>query len=354
MDDDLTITWSHGQAAVNPLAGMLRTARFRSNGRWVSPFAVAPWQPGDPTVSGQPGHVAALGAEFVCVPFGSAEVPADAPGAWQEAAAPADVPPHGQTAEQRWAVASRTDSSVRLVLDLPEPSPIARVEREIEGVDGEPRLRFRLAVHVRRAHSTSIGVHPIFRLPAAGESLRADVAFGEGLAYPGTISGGSGLIEPNAVFSTLDEVGIVDLLRLPAQGPSEEVVQLLAARSPVRLHWSNGDEAELGWDDTVLSSILLWHSDRFLRAEPWNSRYRGLGVEPIASAFDFSTATSTAANPIVERGHATSVHLEPGHPFLLSYHVAAKHVMNRHQGLKAGDASAMSENSRMIYSDTAL
>ncbi len=46
---------------------------------------------------------------------------------------------------------------------------------------------------------------------------------------------------------------------------------------------------------------MLWISDRALQEAPWNGRYRGLGVEPVAAAFDFGEAASAGPNPIARR-----------------------------------------------------
>jgi hypothetical protein len=60
-----------------------------------------------------------------------------------------------------------------------------------------------------------------------------------------------------------------------------------------------------------LPSCLLWFSRYGLQDAPWRGRFTGIGIEPIASAFDFAATVSTAENPINRRGIATSIVLRP-------------------------------------------
>jgi len=322
--DDIELTWSHGRATVNPAAGMLREAHLRDGDTWVSPFASPAWLRDDPLL--EPGLLRELGAEFACVPFGSAAVPPKAPPGWRST--PAQQHPHGPTANLPWTVVERSPSRVVMQLELAEPNAVARVTRVVEGVEGEPCLAFALTVQSRRDHRSSLGLHPIFRLPAVGETLDVDAQFTEGRTYPVAIEGGSHLLAVDRSFSSLGDVGGIDISRLPFAERAEEIVQLLDARSPLRLHWSNGDSVSLEWDAAVLPSVLLWIADRQLSEAPWNRTYRGLGVEPIASAFDLPPEVSAAPNPLRASGHRTAVELFASAPLELTYRVTAKHGMN--------------------------
>lgn len=334
---ELPISWSHGEAVISPLAGMLRSARFNTGQHWVTPFAVAPWSPDDPAIASAPGHLRALGGEFVCLPFGSAALPPDAPDEWQRIPHAAPSPEHGDTAEQEWAVVEHNPASVILELSLPEPHPIARVIRTITGVEGEPALHFSVQISSRRDHASSFGIHPIFRLPTGDETLDIAVDHTTGHSYPGSIAGGSGLIRANTAFANITAApgvtGPIDLSHLPLSkrplsSTTEEVVQLGGARAPVVIRWSNGDGVTLDWDSELLPSVLLWLSDSHLTAPPWNGRYRGLGVEPLASAFDLPPEISAAENPLSRHGIATAIHLYRGKPFETQYRISAFHVMN--------------------------
>ncbi|PVZ95298.1 hypothetical protein DDQ50_01885 [Amnibacterium flavum] len=326
------IAWSHGSATVSPLAAMLLDARFDVDGRVVRPFARAEWTRDqslhDAVPAGEPEHIRALGGDFVALPFGSAEVPSDAGVDWAAVAGPANDPPHGRAADAEWDITELTAGSVTLALDLPVDDPFARLERTIRGIAGQAAIEFELRIHARRPHRAPLGLHPIFRMPEQGETLTLASRFASGRTYPGSVASGSALLIPGAEFAALDGVpgpaGPVDISRLPFAETTEEVVQLLEARSPVSLTWSSGYSATLEWDDEVLPSVLLWISDRHLQDAPWNGRYRGLGVEPIASAFDFPASTSTALNPLARAGSVTSVRLNPHEPLVLHHRVIIK------------------------------
>ncbi|MFD4960426.1 hypothetical protein [Microbacterium sp. NPDC058389] len=325
--DDIVLRWSHGEVRISPIAAMLRSARLRTARGWVMPFAAAPWDRDDPGVAGLPGHLRVLGGEFVCLPFGSAPLPSDAPPDWLAAGGGAPTPtqshPHGAAADREWDVVERDTSGVTLALELPEPDPVRRLERTIAGVDGEPTVEFSLRIHARRAHRTPLGLHPVFRLPQPGETLSIDADFRQGRTYPALIDGGSGLIPRDTTFSHLTQVGGVDLSTTPYAERAEEVVQLLDVTPPVRLRWSGGDGVTLDWQRDVLPSVLLWWSDRQLTDAPWGGRFRGLGVEPIASAFDLPADVSIADNPIARGGVATTVTLSPRHPLQVDYRISA-------------------------------
>ena len=345
---DEVLEWSHGSAVVSPLAGMLTHARFRLGDGWFAPFARAPWlddqdarADDDDATSALhvPGHVRTLGGDFACVPFGSAALPADRPGPWRELpAADPDVPPHGWGAEVMWTVVARTGASVALAVDYPPSSPVARLERVVQGVDGEPALRFRLVVHARRPVRTAVGVHPVLRLPDAPGALRLSVPFAHGLGYPGTVEGGRTVVLPWSGFAALAEVptasGPVDLgrlpLRLPRGAPLDDVVQLCGVSGPVTADYlAEGAGVQLDWDRRVLPSLLLWISDRGIDAPPWSGRYRGLGVEPVASAFDLPAAVSAGDNPLTALGHRTCVALTPAAPLVVEHSVRA-HLLDPH------------------------
>jgi hypothetical protein len=91
---------------------------------------------------------------------------------------------------------------------------------------------------------------------------------------------------------------------------------------PIRVAGERGG-IEIDWDSAALPHAMIWLSDRQLSDAPWNGRYRGLGIEPIASAFDFPAAVSTAPNPLSEAGHRTWIDLDPARPLHLSHRISA-------------------------------
>ena len=323
------LRWSHGEATVAARAGMLMGARFRVGDAWFSPFAAAPWAGQLPRTNGLPGHVAVLGGEFVGVPFGSSLLPGDHPPAWSaHAGTPLAPPEHGVGADAEWAFTCSTASSATLSMDYPSSSAVSRLERTVEGVEGRPELHFRLVVHARRPAHVPVGLHPVLRLPERPGRLKLSAAFQLGVGYPGTVAGVGTAASPDARFTDLAAVpgprGPVDVSRLPLGPPVEDVLQLCGMRGPVRARYlDEGAGVELDWDRRVLPSVLLWVSDRGLGEPPWSGRYRGLGVEPVAAAFDLPPEVSVSDNPLSTGGHRTSVRLDPHDPVVIDYSVRA-------------------------------
>jgi hypothetical protein len=92
------------------------------------------------------------------------------------------------------------------------------------------------------------------------------------------------------------------------------VLLLTGAAGTVALLDDDGSGVELDWDRAVLPSVLLWISDRALGGDPWEHRYRGLGVEPVAAAFDLHPDVSVRRNPVSATGVRTAVPLDPARP----------------------------------------
>lgn len=69
------------------------------------------------------------------------------------------------------------------------------------------------------------------------------------------------------------------------------------------------------WDGAVLPSCLIWFSRYGLQDVPWQGRYTGIAIEPIAAAFDFLPSVSVDQNPINARGISTAVRFQKGKPW---------------------------------------
>jgi hypothetical protein len=315
-------SWSHGRAVVSPTAGMLVDAVFRVGDQDVRPFARAPWLDEPDIDPGTPGHVRVLGGDFLALPFGSAAVPSAAVGGWnRHADLPVSRPLHGFAAEADWTVTAVAPDHVSLRLDFPAYSTIERVERTLSGVPGLPELRIEHVVHAREAASVPLGLHPVFALPAVPHALQLEVGFTTALAYPAVIHPGRSRIPAGAETRDLAEW---DAHLLPGKAAREDIVLLAGVDGPIRLlDRTTGYGAALDWDHEILPNAMLWISDRGIDGPPYSGRYRGLGVEPVASAFDFPPDVSIHDNPMSARGIPTSVELDPAHPLTVRHSVRA-------------------------------
>lgn len=313
------LTWAFGEATVLTTAAMLADCRFDLGGASFSPFAKAPWmgRVQDPAIS---GHLRELGGDFVCLPFGIGRAMPDAPAEWAALLTEAEPGPiHGPVADLDWAVISASDTEIALSLDYPETSAILRVERVISARPMAPALDFAFRIFARRSAAISPGLHPILRLPdrAGGLHLSGDFAFG--MVHPGY--GGQ-------VFHSLAAIprpgGMVDLSRVPLDPQTDLNVQLCGMRGPIRaIYPDEGSGVELDWDRTLLPSVQIWHTDRGIEGAPFDGRYRGIGVEPVASAFDLGAAVSCGPNPINARGVATHIPIGPTAPVTIRHSIRA-------------------------------
>ena len=325
----------HVRALVAPLAAMLVDAVFLIDGREHRPLARAPWIDangiGERGLDAHPGHLRVLGGDFVGLPFGASGAPAGLDAAWAGLipdAAPDPV--HGHAAEFEWSVLEQTADSVRLGIDYPLDSPIARLERTIGLRADAAAIDFQLDVIARATATVSVALHPILRLPDEPGELSIEVPFTTGFTYPGRIDPGLGPTAPWREFTSLSSIpardgGVVDFSRVPLETPVQDNVLLAGVTGPVHARFADtGTHVTIEWDRALVPNLMLWLSDGVIDEEPWNGRYRGLGVEPLAAAFDFADSVSIAANPLTERGVRTAIDVATARPLVIRHSIAVE------------------------------
>lgn len=317
------LRWSHGEATVVSNSAMLTDCTFIVDGRRVQPFARAPWV-GTVDDKAVTGHLRVLAADFVGLPFGSNRGYRNAPAAWQAVPElPAYRSTHGPCADLDWDIVSADENAVTFSIPYPEESMVERIERTISARSGAPALDFTMRIFARRRGATSVGLHPNFRLPeTTGRlELKADFAFGE--VHPGQVG-----LDGRYQFDSLGHVphgeGSADMVHVPMAPATDKNVQLCGMRGPLVATWLDEDFAiELDWDRTLLPSLMIWHTDGGIGGYPWNNQFRGIGLEPIASAFDLPVEVSVADNPINRRGVATAINVDPAQPLEIRHSVRA-------------------------------
>ncbi|WP_062119912.1 hypothetical protein [Aureimonas sp. AU40] len=312
--DGWTIEWDRGRVLAIPTGGMAHHLQLRlADGRVVEPFAEAPWH-GEPDVLSDtrfPAHLRTLGGEWPCVPFGTGE---------------ADPAHHGHGSNADWQLVEQGERHLRLACDFPAGHAVERLEREIRAVEGEAAVEFTLRVVTRVDCALPIGLHPIFRLPAETAGLRVEPApFAKGQVFPETFQPDVSRLRPNALFDRLDAIDTVEgdhasLAALPAAGLGEELVQLWRCEGAMSLEdTAAATRVRFTWDPAAFPHCLLWVSQGGRDAAPWNGRFRGLGVEPIASAFDRGDLIRHAA---FREGTAQA--FRAGEPWETSYRIEAE------------------------------
>jgi len=316
------LTWPHGAARIIPTAGMLLDASFKlPSGRIFSPFAKADWATDNAAEKNLTGHMRWLGGMFACLPFGEGGPATEIAPAWDSPQFQAvNQLNHGFSGNADWFLIEAAPGLVHIGLDYPEQDDISRIEMVISGDPRTPALDFVAKIIARRDSRTSFGFHPILTLAAPPESIQIRADFFSGLTYPARVKGGGMICKIGAQFDTLDVVpaahgGTLDLSRLPKPQPIEDNLQLCGVSGPVEIiYHAESAGVRVDWDRSILPCCQIWISDRALRDSPWDGRYRGLGIEPVASAFDLSSAYSATRNPIADAGFATAITLRANEP----------------------------------------
>ncbi|WP_375451809.1 hypothetical protein [uncultured Devosia sp.] len=316
------LVWDHGEATVLSTAAMLAECRFDLPAGPFRPFAKAPWMGtiDDPAII---GHLRELGGDFVCVPMGAGGHTGPMPADWQDLPnSPAALPIHGPAGDAEWTITNAGPAAITLALDYAEPSPVRRLERTIAVRRDAPALDLTLTIHARRQSAISVGLHPILRLPETLGRLELAAEFGFGLVHP-TQAVSARDQEFARLSAVVQAAGTLDLSHVPLPLANLNV-QLCGMRGPLTATYlDEGCGVVLDWDRTLLPSLQIWHTDRGIAGKPWNNLYRGLGLEPIAAAFDLNDAVSTGPNPINRRGVPTAIAIHPALPTVIGYSVAA-------------------------------
>jgi hypothetical protein len=301
------------------------------SGRRFTPFAKAPWAD-DPSLNPNlPAHLRHLAGEFVCVPFGIGGRPQGLLLEWDsDSWMRVNPQPHGLSSDAAWDLLASDAHHVSLRLDYPATSDIQFLTRRVSADPGAPALDLELEIRARRPTRLPIGLHPILRLPDPPAELIIEAAFEFGMTYPALTPPGITRLALGKKFSRLDAIpgargDYVDYSRLPKEAPTEEMLMLCRVESPVTVRYpAENVEFHLSWDTKILPSCLLWPSDRSIAEPPWNGRFRGLGLEPIAALFDSAREVALENNPIAAMGVATWIEVMPDRPLIIRYRIEAE------------------------------
>ncbi|SIN87026.1 hypothetical protein [Vannielia litorea] len=257
--------------AFDAVHGLIETIRVTDDGREVAPLHRAPWVGREAMPEGAPPHLAVLGGDFFCAPFGRAGE---------------EVPLHGWPCNSAWsaearagellAVLERKVQGARLVkrLALRDGHPFVYQAHRFEG--GQGRIAVANHANVALPHGGIIRTSAKRRWQTGATALEPDPARGRSaLRYPAE----------GAIGAFPGAEGVVDL-RLYPWGPAHEdfVTGIEAEGSP--LGWTavvrpvEGDLYLSLRNPAALPMTMLWHSNGGRDYAPWNRRHRGcLGVE---------------------------------------------------------------------------
>ncbi|MBK1883132.1 hypothetical protein JIN85_11940 [Luteolibacter pohnpeiensis] len=267
--------------AIARAGGHLAPVEFRLGGHQVSPYALAPWQPGevDPEL---PVLLKSLRGDFLCLPFGPQE----------------NGPPHGETANGDWQEIGRSDHS--LTLEIQATDVGARVTKTIELKPGQTAIYLEHQID-GLVGDFNYGSHPILDLSSEKNGRISVSPFRWASVYPGFFSdpadGASQALKPGTHFADLSCVplesgGETDLTRFPARAGNDDLVMMVNEPSTPEqpFAWSAVSLEGYVWlclkNPADFPSTLLWLSNGGRSAAPWNGRHVGkLGVEEVCSHF---------------------------------------------------------------------
>ena len=267
------------QAAFDARTGLLESFTVGDRGRDVAPLHRAPWVgTGEAMPADAAPHMATLGGDFFCAPFGARE---------------GDSPLHGWPANAPWTVLHDGGGTLRAALTRPVHG--ATVVKELALEDGHPfvyqrhvflggagRVSFANHANVSVTGGAHIRTSPKLRWETPRDPQESDPARGRScLAYPAQA-------QDARAFPGV--AGPVDLATYPWNPRHEDFV--MGIEAPGRgFGWTA--VTRIGAGDLYLSlrdprripMTMLWHSNGGRDYAPWSGRHRGcLGVEEGAAA----------------------------------------------------------------------
>lgn len=317
------LRWSHGEATIVTTSAMLTDATFNLPNGPFKPFARAPWvgTVDDPSIT---GHLRVLAGDFVGLPFGTGGRNAPNLPQWDKLLTQAQVGTiHGPAAHDEWTIVEGDEHSVTLSLDYEPHSVVRKVERVITAREGSPALDFVMRIFARHKAPISAGLHPNFRLPENPGRLELKIDFQFGLTHPGQTAA-DGAHEFSSLTSVPQDGGLVDMSHIPLSPRTDKNIQLCGVTSPLTgTYLDEGAGFELDWDRDLLPTLMFWHTDGGIGGAPWHNQFRAIGLEPLASAFDFHNDVSTGPNPINARGVKTWVDIDPAEPLEIRHSIRA-------------------------------
>lgn len=282
--------------------GHMAPVEFDLGGRIVSPYALAPWMPGE-VGPGLPPLLETLRGDFFCFPFGPQR----------------DAPPHGVSANGSWSAVAGGDD--RLHLGMADPDSGGWLEKIIFLREGETAVYCEHRISGVEGRF-SYGNHPIldFSNLAEGEGRVSVSPFRWASVYPGLFSNPLhreyGALKASARFSDLRQVptsdGLTaDLTGYPARRGFDDLVMMVS--EPVTAErpfaWSAAVLDGYVWfslkDPSDFPATLFWISNGGRHGNPWNGRHFGrLGIEEVCSHFCDGVDVSRS-DPLASEGIPT-------------------------------------------------
>jgi hypothetical protein len=276
--------------AVTEQGGHLAPVDFYFDEYAVSPYALAPWEPGQVDAS-LPHLLTELRGDFFCLPF----------------AGQVGGPPHGDPANAKWALVEQSERA--LVLSMPQTDSGASILKRIEVREGQQALYTEHLVS-GLSGAWNYGNHPIldFSELAEGQGRLAVSPFRWASVYDGVFAnpdaGETGRLAEGAQFSSLAAVpckdgSTLDLTKYPT-APGHEDLVMMVNESPTSAQpfaWTAATFDDYVWfslkNALDFPATLFWISNGGRSAHPWENRHLGrVGLEEVCSYFCYGLEAS--------------------------------------------------------------
>jgi hypothetical protein len=325
------------EAFITGLGGHLGPVKFRLGSRTIQPYAVAPWAT-EALDAKTPPVLKVLRGDFFCLPFGGNDTPFRGE----------RHPPHGETANAKWALRDHSAESIHL--SLPTRIRRGRVDKFVSLKPGHTAVYIRHVV-AGMSGPMSFGHHAMLKFPdPAGSGHVSTSRFVRGQVLPTQFEcpakQGYSSLKIGATFRELAKVPRADgenadLSRYPARRGFEDLV-MLSSNARLPFTWTAVTFPGEGYvwfaikDPRVLRHTVLWHSNGGRYYAPWSARHLNvLGLEEVTSYFHYGLAESAAANPVSGAGMPTCMKLDPSRKLCINYIMAVAAIPKRFDQLKA-------------------
>lgn len=240
--------------------------RFKLKHRWVSPYALAPWQPDEVDVS-MPAVLRVLRGGFFCLPLGFSKSVADL---------------HGEPANAAWQLQARNVRGLELFLQAEQPQCEITKRIHLEAGHRAVYQEHRIA---GLQGKYNYGQQTMLQFPKSGKCYLNTSAFQWGQVYPGSFAnpalGEYSSLKAGARFEDLAKVPLANgelasLHEFPAREGYDDLVMVTGM--PSTWAWTAVTLDGYIWFSlkkvAMLPSTLLWFSHGGRHNAPWHSRHR--------------------------------------------------------------------------------
>lgn len=299
---------------VTVTGGMLAPVKFFSNeSTSVEPYAIAPWAE-ESLPPNTPDMLVALRGDWFCSAFGENAQP------YRDRR----LPPHGETANGKWACLDGADVPegcwLRTGIELPLQEGSCRATTALLHGHSVVYQRHDLSGLCSRLNPAH---HPTISFPDIEGSGRLSFSpFIHARTYFDRMerpeNRGYSWLKPNVEVTDLHAVpcidgSVTDLCSYPARRGFDDIA-IVCADPSLEFAWSAVTFSREGYvwfalrDPKLLASTLLWFSNGGRHYAPWNGRHINvMGIEDITAFFHVGIAASCEPNLLTERGIRTWV-----------------------------------------------